>query len=142
MDMWKMRGRRAVMERSLRSNPGVFRHVIDQALALTTLRESNSLPCSRPVSLPEIINAGMDSLAPSIREAGIEIKCRTAPDVPMIMADPDLVVRCLTNLIENSIKYARGGGWVQVSARAGRYAGRWSLNWPLKIVALAFRMWK
>jgi signal transduction histidine kinase len=101
-----------------------LRHVIDQALALTTLRESNSLPCSRAVSLPEIIDAGIDSLAPSIREAGIKIECRTAPDVPMIMGDPDLVVRCLTNLIENSIKYAGGGRWVQVSARAGRHAGR------------------
>jgi signal transduction histidine kinase len=100
-----------------------LRHVIDQALALTTVRESNSLPCSRVVSLSEIIHAGIDSLATSIREAGIEIECRTAPDVPMIMADPDLVVRCLTNLIENCIKYA-GGGWVQVTAGTGRYAGR------------------
>jgi signal transduction histidine kinase len=101
-----------------------LRHVVDQALALTTLRESNSLPCSRAVSLAEIIHTGIDSLAPSIREAGIEIECRTPPDVPMIMADPDLVLRVLTNLIENSIKYAGGGGWVQVTARAGRYAGR------------------
>jgi signal transduction histidine kinase len=101
-----------------------LRHVIDQALALTTLRESNSLPCSRAVSLPEIIQAGIGSLAPSTRDAGIEIECRTAPDVPMIMADPDLVVQCLTNLIENSIKYAGGGGWVQVAARPGRHAGR------------------
>jgi signal transduction histidine kinase len=101
-----------------------LRHVIDQTLALTTVREANSLACSRAVSLPEIIDAGIDSLEPSIREAGIEIECRTAPDVPMIMADPDLVLRCLTNLIENSIKYAGGGGWVQVSARAGRHAGR------------------
>jgi signal transduction histidine kinase len=101
-----------------------LRHIIDQALALTTLRDSNGLPCSRTVSLPEIIHASIDSLAPSIREAGIEIECRTAPDVPMIMADPDLVLRCLTNLIENSIKYAGAGGWVQVSARAGHRAGR------------------
>lgn len=101
-----------------------LRHVIDQALALTTLRESNSLPCSRAVALPEIINAGIDALAPSIREAGIEIECRTAPDVPMIIADPDLLVRCLTNLIENSIKYGGGGGWVQVTARAGHRGGR------------------
>ena len=101
-----------------------LRHVVDQELALTTLRESNSLPCARAVSLPEIIDAGIDSLTPSIREAGIEIECRTAPDVPMIMADPDLVARCLTNLIENSIKYAGGGGWVQVSAGTARHAGR------------------
>jgi signal transduction histidine kinase len=101
-----------------------LRHIVDQALALTSLSQSNAVPCSRPVSLPEMISASIDGLAPRIREAAIEIEWHATPDVPMITADPDLVLRCLTNLIENSVKYAGSGGWIQVSARGARHAGR------------------
>jgi signal transduction histidine kinase len=101
-----------------------LRHVVDQALAVTSLSQSNELRCPRAVSVPEIIRAGIDTLAPGVSEAAIEIEWHTAPDVPMIMADPELVLRCVTNLIENSIKYAGSGGWIQISARGGRHAGR------------------
>jgi signal transduction histidine kinase len=101
-----------------------LRHVVDQALALTSLSQSNGVPCSRAVSVAEMINASIDGLAPRIREAAIEIEWHTSPDVPMITADPDLVLRCLTNLVENSIKYAGSGGWIQVSARGGCHGGR------------------
>jgi signal transduction histidine kinase len=98
--------------------------VVDQALALTTLGKSNGVPCTGAVSLPAMITATMDSLAPRLKEAVIEIEWHVAPDVPMIKADPDLVLQCLTNLVENSIKYAGSAGWIQVSARGARHRGQ------------------
>jgi signal transduction histidine kinase len=101
-----------------------LRHVVDQALALAGLSRPNRVPSRRAVSVSEIIDAASDGLAPRLKDAGIEIQRHTALDVPTISVDPDLLLRCLTNLIENSIKYAGSGRWVQVSARAGRQAGR------------------
>jgi signal transduction histidine kinase len=101
-----------------------LRHIVDQALALTGLSQSNSGSNRQAVSVSEIVDAAGDGLAPKLREAGIELERHTAPDLPTILTDPDLLLRCLTNLIENSIKYAASGGWIRVSARAGQQAGR------------------
>ncbi len=101
-----------------------LRNVVDQALALTRLSQPDGVPCRRSVSLPAIINASVESLGPRLREAAVQIHCCIAPDVPAIAADPDLVLRCLGNLLENAVKYAASGGWIQVSARRARHAGR------------------
>ncbi|MGA2877618.1 MAG: HAMP domain-containing sensor histidine kinase [Bryobacteraceae bacterium] len=98
-------------------------HVVDQALALTG-PTANSAPCLRAVSVPEILGAAVNALAPRLSAARIEVEKRMAPDVPRILADPELVLRCLTNLVENSIKYAGSEGWLLLSARAGRHLGR------------------
>ena len=54
----------------------------------------------------------------------IEIERCIAPDASGILADPELVLRCLTNLIENSVRYAASGKWILLSARRCRYSGR------------------
>jgi signal transduction histidine kinase len=101
-----------------------LRDVVDQALALTKLSQPKALPSPRPVSLPQIVQAGVDSLAPGIKQAGIDVLFDTAPDLPMISAEPEFVLRCVVNLVENAIKYAGGGGSIQVSAKATVHAKR------------------
>ena len=94
-----------------------LRQVVDQALALTKLSQANRATCLSALSVSEIVNAAIDAMAPRLREAGIEIERHIAPDVPRILADAHLVLRCLTNLIENSIKYAGSSRWILLSAR-------------------------
>lgn len=100
-----------------------LRHVVDQALALTTLSQSSGAD-GHAVSVSEIIHAVCDALAPQARQAGIEIQSRVASDVPLASVHPDVLLRCLTNLIENSIKYAASGRWIHVSAQRAGYAER------------------
>ncbi len=76
------------------------------------------------VSLPEILKATINALAVRLSDAKIGIERRVEPHLPRISADPELVSRCLTNLVENSIKYAGSGGWILLSARPGRHSGR------------------
>jgi signal transduction histidine kinase len=101
-----------------------LRHVVDQALALTTHGPSNGTSNGHAVSVSEIVHAACDGLAPQASQAGIEIERRVAPDVPLASVDPDVLLRCLTNLIENSIKYAASGRWIRVSAQRAFSAGR------------------
>ena len=44
--------------------------------------------------------------------------------MPLASVDPDVLLRCLTNLIENAIKYAASGRWIHVSAQRALHAGR------------------
>jgi len=99
-------------------------HVVDQALALAGLGQPKGASFAHAASVAQVIDAACDALASQAKEAGMEIERHTASDIPSVSADPNLLLRCLTNLIENSIKYARSGGWVQVSARRTQYAGR------------------
>jgi two-component system phosphate regulon sensor histidine kinase PhoR len=95
-----------------------LRDVIDQALAVTKLNQPKALPPPCAVFLSQIIEAGFVELAPGIRAAGMDIERDIASDLPPISADPEFVLRCVVNLVENAIKYAGSGGWIQVSARA------------------------
>jgi hypothetical protein len=72
--------------------------------------------------ITEVLEAAVDALAPMLDEAKVEIERHIAGDMPMILADPDLVQRGLINLIENSIKYARSGGLILLSVRAGHHS--------------------
>jgi signal transduction histidine kinase len=101
-----------------------LRRVVDQALALSTPAQSNRSPRFRRVSVPEILCAAVNGLAPLLSETKIEVERRIAPDMPEILGDPELVLRCLTNLIENAVKYAASGGWILLSARGCRHSGR------------------
>jgi signal transduction histidine kinase len=102
----------------LESQSRRLRAVVDQALAVTKLNQPKALPPPQAVVLPQIIEGVLDELAPRIRDAGIEIQRDIAPDLPMISADPEFVLRSVINLVENAVKYANDGGWIRVSANA------------------------
>jgi signal transduction histidine kinase len=50
----------------------------------------------------------------------VSLDYNTAPDVPAIRADLDLVLRTVENLVGNAVKFTPGGGVVQVSVRLAR----------------------
>jgi signal transduction histidine kinase len=105
-----------------------LQHVVDQVLALTRFNQANGVSQDHAVSVSETIHAGCDGLAAQARQAGIEIERQIASDMPLVYVDPDVLLRCLTNLIENSIKYAASGGWIRVSAHGALHAGRPTLE--------------
>jgi signal transduction histidine kinase len=101
-----------------------LRHVVEQALTLTGLTQPNGPSEYHAVSISQVIQAACDAFEAQAREMGIEIESHAASDVPLVAADPDVLLRCLTNLIENSIKYAGSGGWIRISAQRAHHARR------------------
>jgi len=101
-----------------------LRHVVDQALALSRPNQSIGESRRQAVSISETIHAACDGLAPRSREAGVQIDHQITPGMPPISANPELILRCLTNLIENAIKYAGSGGWIRVTARLAQRRGQ------------------
>jgi len=47
---------------------------------------------------------------------GVEVRLDVAPDLPLLMADPDLLGQVVVNLLDNAIKFSPGGGMVTVRA--------------------------
>jgi two-component system, NtrC family, nitrogen regulation sensor histidine kinase NtrY len=48
------------------------------------------------------------------RAAGIQVEIHTEPDLPAVSADPDLLVRALSNLVANALESMTDGGTLQL----------------------------
>jgi signal transduction histidine kinase len=99
-------------------------HVVDQALALGNGTNHAGSLRIRPVSAAAIIDTAVAELSPTLARANMTVDRRTAANLPRMLADPELLARCLTNLIENAAKYASSGGRVLLTASASRRSGR------------------
>ena len=99
-------------------------HIVDQALAMSALNQAKELHQCRPVSLPDVLHSALDSLTPRLRNAGIQVEVDAAAGVSRIQAEPESTFRCVTNLLENSIRYAGSGKLILLSIRTVRRSGR------------------
>jgi signal transduction histidine kinase len=96
--------------------------MVNQALAFARSSQSAALPRLCAVSVPETFDAVLGVVTSSAAQANIQLEHRIAPGIPRMLADPELAFRCLTNLVENSIRYAGQGGWILLAARPnGRF---------------------
>jgi signal transduction histidine kinase len=95
-----------------------LRHIVDQTLTLTGLTEGSRTVNRRPAGVAAVIDAAIAGMAASASAAGMTIESDIPAETPPVDVDVDLAVLCLTNLIENAVKYASSGGWIGISARA------------------------
>lgn len=56
----------------------------------------------RPTDVNEIVEAGLDLTAYTLRSSDIEVSVRLARDLPKVMADPDQLGQVITNLLVNA----------------------------------------
>ena len=99
-------------------------HVVNQALAFARSTQSEAPRRLYAVSVSDTFEAVLSAVTPGIAGANLEFERRIASDIPRMLVEPELVLRCVTNLVENSIKYARNGGWILLAARQANRAGR------------------
>ena len=53
-------------------------------------------------------------LEPEVRMAGLELKTDIATDIPPVSMDPNRMEQVVINLVQNAVKYGRGGGSIEV----------------------------
>ncbi|WP_448662101.1 DUF4118 domain-containing protein [Sphingomonas sp. CJ20] len=71
-----------------------------------------------PVDLAEAVSAAVHDLRRALDGHAIEM--RVAPDLPLVLVDPQLFHHCLINLLENAAKYGDAGAPIVVAARRQR----------------------
>ena len=69
----------------------------------------------RPVSVAELVSAGLRSASPRADAGGVALAAEHAPDLTL-QADPGRLAQVLDNLLSNAIKYSPAGGTVTVRA--------------------------
>jgi two-component system sensor histidine kinase KdpD len=70
---------------------------------------------TEPVDLAEAVASASHDLRAALQAHPVRLDI--APDLPFVLADPQLFHHCLINLIENAAKYGNPGAPITVSAR-------------------------
>lgn len=119
-----------VLEMDDEATPDEYRALLEtvkhQTERLTRLSEDLLLlttsdgdpPELEPVDVGALAGTVVDELAPLASQRAVQVSLEAGPDI-QAMASPDLLHRCLVNLLDNAIKYAGDGGRVSINVANG-----------------------
>ena len=88
----------------------------EDLLALASVESPDYKLALRPIRASSLVHDAMQSLGGIVVDSGVRLEMGGAPEDP-VMADPDAMNQVFGNLVENSLKYARQGQRICVSAR-------------------------
>jgi two-component system phosphate regulon sensor histidine kinase PhoR len=88
----------------------------EDLLALASVESPNYKVTLQPTRANALVEDAIESLGGMVVDSEVELESAGAPDA-LIMADPDAMNQVFGNLIENALKYGKGGGRIQVGAK-------------------------
>ncbi len=92
-------------------------HMISDLLEVSTI-ESGSFTIKRgPVRLHALLGQTADDFQAQADAAGVLLTCDTGPDLPPVVGDADGLMRVLSNLVSNALKFSPRSGSVLLRAR-------------------------
>ena|GEM_PF-601463 len=110
--------RRYEMHLAINDESKRLARMIDEYLDLTRL-ETGARPLRpEPLRIVQLLERTLLLLEPVAAQREIRIARRFAPNLPALMADPDLIARAVTNLLANAIKFSAPQHDVIVEAAA------------------------
>lgn len=107
--------RRREMNLAINDEVKRLTRMITQYLDITRLESGATVVRRTPVRLDALIDRTILLLEPIAAERGIRITRHFPPDLPGVVADPDLLARAIENLVSNAIKYSPPRTTVSVS---------------------------
>jgi signal transduction histidine kinase len=103
------------------SNCRVAIRLMEQVLEIERLEAAELAPKKRPMEIPALLRACADEIAGSAALAAVQVSCAANAGLPEVPADPELLGRVITNLLQNALKYTPQGG--RITLRATRASG-------------------
>ena len=83
--------------------------LVDDLLSLSRLDSTAAVPNPRPVHLGKIAQKVSESMTPQAHKAGHKLVLQIAEGLSPVIGNPEYLERAIVNLVENAIKYTRGG---------------------------------
>src|SRR6267378_2749703 len=109
--------RRREMHVAINEEAKRLARMIDEYLDITRL-EAGARPLRKaPLRVQPLVERALLLLDPLASSRGIPITCEFDRNLPVVMADPDLLAQALTNVVANAIKYSPPAGGIRVSVR-------------------------
>jgi signal transduction histidine kinase len=71
-----------------------------------------------PVQVNDWLAGTLSAWEAAAREKGLDWEVQIAPDLPVILMDPDRMAQALGNILSNAIKFTPAGGRISIAVRA------------------------
>ena len=102
--------------------------LVDDLLSLSRLDSTAAVPNPRPVHLGRVAQKVSESMTPQAHKMGHRLVLQIADGLAPVVGNPEYLERAMANLVENAIKYTRGGegeaaGLIKLIVRGDAGAG-------------------
>jgi PAS domain S-box-containing protein len=91
--------------------------LIDSLLDLGRLEAGETELNKVSVSIPLLIQEAVEQIQPFALNKKLSLSVEVDPDLPEALVDRDLILRVLTNLLDNAVKFTRREGSITLAAR-------------------------
>jgi PAS domain S-box-containing protein len=115
-DHGRAAGRRRFLDLIIRT-AGQMGRLIDDLLDVARMQGTRFAVIPSPTRVETLLRDAADLLGPLAAEKGVRLETRVEPAGCTARLDPRQVLRALSNLVGNAIKYTPEGGRVEVHAR-------------------------
>jgi signal transduction histidine kinase len=96
-------------------NSHVQLQLIDDLLDMSRIMSGKMRLDIRPVDLPRVLEAALDSVRPTAEAKGLRLQPLIDPNAGPLNGDPDRLQQIVWNLLMNAIKFTPKGGRIQVT---------------------------
>ncbi len=100
-----------------RRSTGRLQRLINSLLDINRLEAGQPITYQNEVSPARLVHEAMEAVSPYLENKHQQLLDELEADLPMLMADVDMIRRVLINLLENAAKYSPSGSRVLVRAR-------------------------
>lgn len=88
--------------------------MVDQTLQLSAIESGDKAYTVAEVDVWKVTEEALNDIRPMIDEAGFELECARATELPAARADEEALRQSLGNLLSNAVKYGQPGRWVKL----------------------------
>jgi len=92
--------------------------LIDDFLSLSRLESGRFELSKSPLNLREVVDYVISLASVQAQNKGLDVKVDIPSNLPSILADEELMVSLIRNLVSNAVKFSHEGAEVKVKARA------------------------
>jgi len=111
----------------IRKNTARMSRLTEDLLTLTRVESGETRFETEPVPPEELLPAAEESFREIARGQGVDLRIMdshngsgSVESLPLVLADREAIHQVFSNLIDNAMKYGRGGGRVELGARAAQ----------------------
>lgn len=90
--------------------------MVESLLDIQRLEEGKAVLDVKPSSLHNLLANAAQLVQPLAAESNQRLTFELVDDLPPVSCDPDMILRVITNLMENAVKYTPIGGSIKLSA--------------------------
>lgn len=106
----------------IRKQARQLNQLVEQVLNFSAATKRNE-STTRTVSVSDAIDQALESTAPLITDASVDVRCNIEPNTPPAYGDQVRLSQCLQNLITNAIKYGGNGKRIGIDVRSIQNGG-------------------